>query len=198
MNTFLLWLKVIGFIMVFLLILAAIWLIPLFYGWDDLMPMMSLIIQLLLSTIVLLITAFLLYINGRFKKWHLFTASEADENPENVPANDGQLSFALNEKQCFQYLKALFKQWGHHKKQFLRQAPWYLVVGQAASGKSSLLNYSGLDLLAKDNFDNATQQLLGTQFGISYPHTWRFGRSAVFLELPFSSDATLASLFKVC
>src|SRR5687767_9370881 len=72
-----------------------------------------------------------------------------------------------------------FQIWGHKKQRYLRNLPWYIVLGGANSGKSTLLANSSLDF--------SPTETLGPdplQAGNSHrDFIWRFSKEAVLLDI---------------
>ncbi|HXB21584.1 MAG TPA: type VI secretion protein IcmF/TssM N-terminal domain-containing protein, partial [Candidatus Solibacter sp.] len=60
-------------------------------------------------------------------------------------------------------------------RDFRYRAPWYMVVGAANSGKTTMLEHSGISLSLREG---------ATDFGVSHGVGWRFFDGGVLLDVP--------------
>jgi len=161
---------------VIFILLALIWLLPYFLGWEDWYSLSNVLLQVLLTAIIFLVVAFLLYINHlrQSKEDIAMNREQALKREQIAKAAD----FLKKEaKYFYTTIKSLFKGFGLQKKYFLKQLPWYLVLGYAGSGKSSLLSRANLSFIDAEHAPRKVADDI-------YPHVWHFAKEGVFLELP--------------
>jgi type VI secretion system protein ImpL len=175
MKTIMRALKFFGLFLVIVLLLAAVWLVPYFAGWDDSIAIIGWLAQILVSIIVIAIVVNIFYIHHLLK--HKQPTIAEDKSVETSPIN---LQYAS--KQFLNHFKTIFRKTPAINNIFLKKLPWYFILGASGSGKTSLINNSGLNLLT-------TEQVTISEIAdYDYPHDWHFTDKAVFIELPLKDN----------
>lgn len=159
-----------------LLVLGLIWLMPYLLGWDIDYSVSNRLIQLLLTLLVLTVVGCTLVI----KRAKSSKQDVAAEDKKIVGETQQQAVFHQEVWQFFYNLRHYFNNFGSQKRKFLRQLPWYLLVGKKSSGKTMFLSKSGLNFLP-------TEKLLKNPSDSYDDDMWRFSQEAVILEMPFDA-----------
>ncbi len=178
MRTFLYGITKYSLALILILLLASIWFAPHLLGWDTDYNFTNILTQLLLSVIVLLMAAFIIYLKYIHKP-NRTTENRPESAQQQVADKESWQLFHQETKALYAALGAFFQHWGQKKRHFLRKLPWYVLLGHTGSGKTNLLQQANFNTFPTEHLpDDALKN--------ACPHTWRFTNEAVFLELPFS------------
>ena len=173
------YLAIISILILVIGVLLFIWFTPSLFDLDEDAIFANVIVQSLLTIIIALIGGFTFYILAPIRK-HAETVEQSDAQPS-LKGNLKQQKtlFKQHAHETFNNLTLAFQIWGNKKQRYLCKLPWYIVLGSANSGKSTLLNNSGLDF--------SPTETLGPdplQTGDNHrDYNWRFSKEAVILDI---------------
>lgn len=174
MNPFASLPKVTGF-MSMLLILVAIWFGAPLFEIRGVAPFASVGARLLLIVIVLLAIGLVVLVEWLIKK----QKQTPEEQAEKDTLRRVKLLHKGQIKQALRKISSIFPLWQKNSRHFLFRLPWYLVIGDTNSGKTSLLQNAGIDFL--NSFIMPAQTIKSPTSGNGY--NWLFSKQAVFLEV---------------
>ncbi len=169
-----------------MLALGAIWLLPQYFHWNTGSVFITLLIQILSTLVITLLCGLFL-----FKKSNRAKPAPAAANPTSDKPKKYKRFWNYLKKQSshlYFYTKNKLQPDARKKNQLLTHLPWYLVIGNRQSGKSTLIAQSDLSLLPTDYLQSLSNEL-------NYPHTWHLTKEAVLMELGYEYNTLIPESF---
>lgn len=168
-----------------MLALGAIWLLPQYFHWNTGSMVVTLVIQTLSTLVIMLLCGLFLYKKSNRNK----PAASTMQKPVKKQRLKRFWHFLSKQsRRWYYYCKDKLKPTVRKRNQLLTDLPWYLLIGNHQSGKSTLINQSDLSLLPTDSLQNLSMEL-------NYAHTWHLAKEAVLLELAYENSGFIPEVF---
>ncbi len=160
------------------IVLAAIWWLGPKWSWGEYRPLASLTARVL-ATVILLIVPLLVWALRQRKRAMRLEAEQQHVEEQQI---DPSLRYIEAQERDLDRSLALLQAnlKGRHA---LYQLPWYLVLGQENSGKTSFVNRSGQTFSLTGEIKAGSQRLLEDPDKV-YPIDWWIGDQAVLIDPP--------------